>query len=87
MPDISQCAFSDEDKNKLRNLLYDFRHIFATKLEDLRGTNLVQHHIDTGDHPPIKQRPYRTSPENRKEIDRQVQEMCEQGIAQPSMSS
>ena len=87
LPDISKCAFTEQHKGKLRDLLYDYRHIFATRLEDLGRTNLVQHYIDTGNQPPIKQRPYRTSPDNRKEIDRQVQEMCDQDIAQPSVSS
>ena len=43
-------------------------------------TSLVQHVIDTGDAAPIKQRPYRVSPDVRKEIDRQVDEMLEKGI-------
>ena len=87
LPDISKSAFSGPDKENLRDLLYDYRDIFANKLQDLGRTTLVQHTILTGDQVPIKQRPYRTSPENRKEIDRQVQEMCDLNIAQPSASS
>ena len=43
-------------------------------------TSLVQHVIGTGDAAPIKQRPCRVSPDVRKEIDRQVDEMLEKGI-------
>ena len=48
-------------------------------------TSLVQHVIDTGDATPIKQRPYRVSPDVKKEIDRQVDEMLEKGIIQKSV--
>ena len=42
--------------------------------------------IDTGDAMPIKQRPYRTSPECKREIGRQVREMLQKGIIQESVS-
>lgn len=86
LPDVSKCAFTDPDKERLRNLLYNYRDIFAYKLQDLGRTSLVYHTIDTDENKPIKQRPYRTSPEKREEIDRQVKEMCDQNIAQPSLS-
>ena len=47
---------------------------------------MVQHVIETGDAAPIKQRPYRTSPESKQEIDRQVNDMLERGIIQESVS-
>ena len=49
-------------------------------------TSLVQHVIDTRDAMPIKERPYRTSPEGKQEIDRQVGEMLQKGIIQESVS-
>ena len=42
--------------------------------------------IDTGDAMPVKQRPYRTTPENKQEIDRQVDDMLQKGIIQESVS-
>ena len=53
---------------------------------ELGRTSLVQHVIETGDAAPIKQRPYRTSPETKQEIDRQVNDMLEKGIVQESVS-
>lgn len=41
----------------------------------LGRTLLVQHTVYLGDASPIKQRPYRTTPENKQEIDRQVDDM------------
>jgi len=54
--------------------------------DQLGRTSLVQHVIETGDAAPIKQRPYRTSPESKQEIDRQVNDMLERGIIQESVS-
>ena len=60
--------------------------MFAFSDDQLGRTSLVQHTIDTGDAVPIKQRPYRTTPENKQEIDRQVNDMLERGIIPESVS-
>ncbi|KAK2922219.1 hypothetical protein Q8A73_001704 [Channa argus] len=46
-------------RQQLNRLLQDFVDIFAAKDEDCTRTGLVQHHIDTGDAPPIRLRPHR----------------------------
>ena len=56
------------------------------KKKKLGKTSLVQHVIDTGDALPIKQRPYRTSPKCKQEIDRQVEDMLQKGIIRESVS-
>ena len=53
---------------------------FAFTDDQLGKTSLVQHVIDTGDALPIKQRPYRTSPKCKQEIDRQMEDMLQKGI-------
>ena len=42
-------------------LLDEFHHVFAKDKYDLGKTNLVKHHIDTGDEPQVKQKPRRLS--------------------------
>ena len=37
----------------LAQLFHDYQDAFATSSEDLGHTNIVQHCIDTGDHPPL----------------------------------
>ncbi|OMH80462.1 DNA damage-inducible protein 1 [Zancudomyces culisetae] len=46
----------DED---IEQLMMDYKNIFASSLEELTSTDLVEHTIDTGDHNPIRLRPYR----------------------------
>ncbi len=49
-------------------------------------SNGVKHTIDTEGHAPIKQRAYRTEVSQRQEVERQVQDMMEAGVVQPSQS-
>ena len=46
-------------REALSALLKRFEHIFAHSEVDLGHTDLVKMKLDTGDHPPIKQKPYR----------------------------
>ena len=78
---------STDDKVKFRDLFVKYRNVFALSDSELGRTSLVQHLIDTGDATPIKQLPYRTSPEGKQEIDRQVNNILERGIIQESVSA
>ena len=84
---MSNSILNDDEKVKFKNLFNKYRNVFAFPGDQLGRTSLVQHVIDTGDAMPIKQRPYRVSPDVKKEIDRQVDEMLEKGIIQESVSS
>ena len=84
-PDLSNSILNDDEKVKFKNLFNKYRNVFAFPGDQLGRTSLVQHVIDTGDATPIKQRPYRVSPDVKKEIDRQVDEMLEKGIIQESV--
>ena len=85
-PDLSNSVLNDDEKVKFKNLFNKYRNVFAFPGDQLGRTSLVQHVIDTGDATPIKQRPYRVSPDVKREIDRQVGEMLEKGIIQESVS-
>ena len=49
-------------------------------------TNVCQHAIDTGDSQPVKNRPRRLPPRWEEEINRQLDELLEQGLCRPSKS-
>ena len=70
----------------LKSVLSDFSDVFALNDSELGCTSLVQHNIQTGDHNPIKQPPYRTPFVRRAQISSMVDQMQEQGIVQPSVS-
>ena len=77
-PDLSNSILNDDEKVKFKNLFNKYRNVFAFPRDQLGRTSLAQHIIDTGNAMPIyMQRPYRVSPDVKKEIDRQVDEMLE----------
>jgi hypothetical protein len=74
------------EKEALPTLLSEFRDVFATKTSEMGFTNLVEHHINTGEAAPVHSKPYRVSQKERDVIQAQVQEMLEHDIIRPSKS-
>ena len=60
--------------------------IFALNATELGKTELMSHHIDTGDHPPICQPLRRTPFSLRKKINEIVTEILDMGIIKQSSS-
>lgn len=84
--DLSQSDLTDIQKHQLLVMLGKNRDIFATSIAELGTTNLHYHRIETGNAKPIRRPPYRTTPEKRTEISRQVEEMEKHGIISKSTS-
>lgn len=84
---LENSDLSMENKNRLQSFLLKNSDVFATDLSQLGKTHLYQHRIETHNACPVRQRAYRTSPEIRKEQDRQVEEMLENDIIEPSTSN
>ena len=83
---FSQGDLTAEEFGELKSLLCEFSDVFALESSELGCTDCVQHVIETGDHPPIKQQPYRTPVVHREKIAKLVEEMQKQEIIQPSSS-
>ena len=49
----TDCRLSTADKDKLNSLLKDFRNILSVDEYDMGQTGIIEHHIDTGQHPSI----------------------------------
>lgn len=73
-------------RDKLIQLLIRNRNVFAKDLSELGKTNLHYHRIDTGDAAPVRSAPYRQTPELRKETEKQIQQMIDSNIIEPSTS-
>lgn len=84
--DLSNADLTSEQKIKLHDLLLKFETAFAKNDSDLGRTGLVKHHIETGEHAPIKQRPYRVPFEQREVIEKHVSDMLNRGIVEESSS-
>ena len=85
---VDNCSknLTTDEKNSLIKLLQEFEHVFVGKDNQLGRTNLVKHTINTGDHPPIKQRPCRTPMHLQEEVKMQINDMLERKVIQSSKS-
>ena len=82
--DLSHVSASQ--RQKLEELLDRNNDLFAKNDCDLGRTHLVEAKIDTGDHPPIKQRPYRLPFSQRELVLEHIDKMLKAGIISPSQS-
>ena len=81
-----EVSLPEEEKGKLRKLVVKFNDVFAKDPSELGRTNVVQHAIDTGTHPPIKQLPHRTPFSLRKRTEELIESMLKQGVITNSNS-
>ncbi len=85
--DLSNSCFNEEEKRELLILLGKKRKAFAMNLSELGCTDVVKHHIDTGDAPPKRHAHYRTTPEKQKAIEKELNKLEQAGIIEPSVSN
>ena len=82
----SEISVPLEYNDRETELIFQNEDIFAATDADLGHTDTVKMKIDIGDYPPIKLRPYRTPLNNRKNVDKAVDEMMEAKIISRSKS-
>lgn len=81
----SLICLSDSQKNQLEIVIEKFKDIAP---EDSIGrTHLIEHEIDTGTSKPICQKQYPLSPTMRNHLNKQIDEMLELGVIEPSKSA
>ena len=79
-------SLSPDEARRLRRLVGEFSDVFALDDSELGCTDVLRHSVDTGDHLPIKQQPYRTPVVRRELVAAMIGEMEKHGVVQPSTS-
>ena len=74
------------DKQKLEQVLLYYSDVFALADEELGETNLVTHHIDTGDAKPVKALPRRLLYAVRKELEEELSKLMQVGCVEASIT-
>ena len=84
--DLSNSDLNEKQKQDLFNLLHEYRDCFATGMHEIGCTPLISHAIDTTDDIPVRSRAYKTSPETKKILEREVQTLLDNDIIEHSSS-
>ena len=88
--EIMQLAASElqdaEIKQKLRDLVKQYRDVFALAKDPIGTAVGTEHRIETKDAVPIKMAPYKIAPHKLPAIRAEIQEMLERGVIAPSKS-
>ena len=84
--DMSDSTLLGDERTRLISLLTEYEDVFVTKDIDLGRADRFSHRIDTGDTPPIRQRPYRTPHSQQEMVDKHIDSMLQTGIIKPSDS-
>ena len=73
-------GLTPQEMRRLHVLLESFHDVVATKASPLGRTSKVQHQINTGDAPPVRQPPRRLPFHQRGDVHRMMGEMLEKGV-------
>lgn len=79
-------GLNSDQQQQLRQFLMRWQHVFSSHEEDYGCTDVVTHHIPTGEAPPIRERYRPVPPTLYKEIKTLLQGMLESGVIRESSS-
>ena len=77
---------SEDTAQRFEELCEFFPEVFSKNSEDIGRTNLITMNIDTGDHPPICQKPYMLALKHYELVQKDVEQLEQMGIITRSMS-
>jgi len=78
---VNRARLTSDQREALWGTLEEFPEVFK---DEPGRTSLVEHHIDTGSHPPVADVPYRMPPLKMAALDKILDEMLERGQIVPS---
>lgn len=77
---------NEEEKENVKKLIRNNQDRFHIPGDTLEATEVLEHRIITTDNIPINTKQYRYPPIHREEINRQVQELLDTDVVEPSVS-
>jgi hypothetical protein len=86
VPPLNLGPLDVHQQRLFQNLLMEHKDICAKSQTEIGRTNLIKHHIETGDAAPIYQPPYRINPKNKEFLQSEIVKMEENGIIRKSSS-
>ena len=83
---VEEIVVPTEQKNKISMVIIENSDVVANSDKVLGQTQFVRRKINTGDHPPIILKPYRTPLKKRKLVEGAVKDMMGAGLIERSVS-
>ena len=83
---LQDAYITEMDKTRFRCLCNEFEDIFSKSSEDIGHTLLVTMDIDTGDSPPVCQKPYSLPLKHVERVQKELEILERAGVIQRSMS-
>ena len=84
--ELQDADVSEEQKQAFKDLCTEFNDIFSTDSGDIGKTPLLEVEIDTGDSPPITQKPYTLPLKHTKWVQRELEILEKAGVIVRSVS-
>ena len=84
--EIQDAEVSDEQQNAFKALCNEFKDIFSVDSSDIGKTPLIEMEIDTGDSPPITQKPYTLSLKHAEWVQKVLEILEKAGVIVRSVS-
>ena len=84
--ELQDANVSEEHKQAFRDLCIEFIDIFSIDSGDIRKTPLLEVEIDTGDSPPITQKPYTLPLKHTEWVQRELEILEKAGVIVRSVS-
>ena len=83
---LQDADISDEHQNAFKELCHEFKDIFLVDSGDIGKTPLVEMEIDTGDSPPITQKPYTLPLKHAEWVQKELEILEKAGVIVRSVS-
>ena len=84
--DLQDADITKEQQNAFRELYDEYKDIFSTDSSDIGKTSLIEMEIDTGDSPPITQRPYTLPLKHATGVQKELEILEKAGVIVRSVS-
>ena len=84
--ELQDAEVSEEHQNAFKELCNEFKDIFSVDLSDIGKTPLVEMEIDTGDSPPITQKPYTLPLKHAEWVQKELEILEKAGVIVRSVS-
>ena len=76
-----------QQEEEIHDLMHQYEDVLAVTFEEIKGAKTrYKHVIDTGDHKPVKQAPYRLAPHYQQWVREEIKQLLRSGIIRHSKS-